>query len=48
MTFQNRKHKLLDDLTERKTLEAKGNADLMRGKILVGHTAGNDLLASGV
>ena len=44
--FQNRKRKLLDDLTRAENFKAKGNADLMRGKILVGHTAGNDLLAS--
>ena len=44
--FQNRKRKFLDDLTKAEKFKAKGNADLMRGKILVGHTAGNDLLAS--
>ena len=40
------REKLLDDLTKAEGMKAKGNADLMRGKILVGHTAGDDLLAS--
>eukprot|EP00943_MAST-04B_sp_MAST-4B-sp1_P008389 g8389.t1 len=40
------REKLLDDLSKAEGMKAKGNADLMRGKILVGHTAGDDLLAS--
>lgn len=40
------KQAALDDLTSAEQMKAKGNDDLMKGKMLVGHRAGEELLTS--